>query len=427
MSSKLSKDDLEVLLADKRYELISKVVNASVVKGERKWTFSDMLDKVFLDKYLGIPIFLLIIWFMFQFTYVISAPIMDIISLFFLWIGKYAYLMPNEILASFIKEGLIGGIGFILVFVAPIGFLFFSIAVLEDSGYMARAAFVMDRIMFRIGLTGRSFIPMILGFGCNVPAIMATRSIEGEKDRLITILINPFISCTARLPIYVLFAGAFFGNYAGLAIWSMYLLGMIVAIFSALLFRKTILKGEPTPLILELPIFRRPSLKTALNLMWYRTSAFIQKVFTYLLIGAIALWVLSNFPLGVSIENSFVGIIGHLIEPIFKPLGFDWRSAAAFVFGFFAKEIVVETFGILYAVEGKASISTSISGSMNALSGFAFMAFSLLYIPCIATLTTIRKETGSWKWTGLAVIYSFIVAYLVAALIVSLGKFFGIG
>ncbi len=425
MSSKISKDDLEVLLADKRYELISKVVNASVVKGERKWTLSDMLDKVYLDKYLGIPIFLLVIWFMFQFTFVISAPFMDMIGMFFLWLGNYAYLIPNEILASFIKDGLIGGIGFILVFVAPISFLFFTVAVLEDSGYIARAAFVMDRIMFRIGLTGRSFIPMILGFGCNVPAIMASRSIEGEKDRLITILINPFISCSARLPIYVLFAGAFFGNYAGFAIWSMYLLGIIVAIFSALLFRKTILKGEPAPLILELPIFRRPSLKTALSLMWNRTSTFIQKVFTYLLIGAIILWLLSNFPLEVNIENSYAAMIGHLIEPIFKPLGFDWRSAIAFIFGFFAKEIVVETFGILYAVEGEAAMTKAISGSMTALSGFAFMAFSLLYIPCIATLVTIRKETDSWKWTGLSVIYSLIVAYLIAALIVGLGRFIG--
>lgn len=427
MSPKLSKDELEVLLADKRYELISKVVNASVVKGEKRWSLSDMLDKVFLDKYLGIPLFFLVIWFMFQFTFIISTPFMDMIDIFFLWLGNYAYLIPNEILASFIKDGLIGGVGFILVFVAPISFLFFTIAVLEDSGYMARAAFVMDRIMFRIGLTGRSFIPMILGFGCNVPAILATRSIEGEKDRLITILINPFISCNARLPIYVIFAGAFFGNYAGLAIWSMYLLGIIVAVLSALLFRKTILKGEPAPLILELPIFRRPSFKNAVNLMWYRTSTFIQKVFTYLLIGAIVLWILSNFPLGVSIENSFAGIIGHLIEPIFKPLGFDWRSSAAFVFGFFAKEIVIETFGILYAVEGKTSISTAISSSMNALSGFAFMVFVLLYIPCIATLATIRKETNSWKWTGLAVIYSFMIAYFVAALIVSLGNFFGFG
>jgi ferrous iron transport protein B len=427
MSSNISNDEFEVLLADKRYELIGKIVETSVIKGERKWSLSDMLDKVYLDKYLGIPIFLLIIWVMFQFTYVISAPFMDMTSFFFLWLGNYASLIPNEMLASFVREGLIGGLGLILIFVAPISFLFFTVAVLEDSGYMARAAFVMDRIMFRIGLTGRSFIPIILGFGCNVPAIMATRSIEGEKDRLITILINPFISCNARLPIYVLFAGTFFGNYAGLAIWSMYLLGIIVAIFSALLFRNTILRGEPAPLILELPMFRRPSLKNAIRLMWNRTSIFVQKVFTYLLIGAIALWILSNFPWGVDVEYSFAGMFGHLVEPIFKHLGFDWRGAVAFVFGFFAKEIVVETFGILYAVEGKAAIATAISGSMTALSGFAYMAFSLLYIPCLATLATIRKETGSWKWTVLAVIYGLIVAYLVTTVIVGLGRFIGFG
>jgi len=421
-----SKEDLEVILADRRYELISRLLEKTVTRGENRWTLSDLLDKALLDKYVGIPIFLAIAWAMFQFTYLVSTPFMDMIHIFFVWLSEYAALIPNELLASFIGKGLIGGVGFILAFVAPISFLFFCIALLEDSGYLARAAFVMDRIMFKLGLHGRSFIPMLLGFGCNIPAVMATRSIEGEKDRMITILVNPFISCSARLPIYVLFAGALLGAYVGSAIWSMYILGILVAILSALLFRKTLFKGEPAPFILELPTFRRPTLKAAAIHMWDRTSIFLRKVFTYLLTGAIALWVLSTFPWGADVENSYAGMIGHTLEPIFQPLGFGWRGAVAFIFGFMAKEVIVETFGILYAVEGKTAISAAIAHSMTPLSGFAFMAFSLLYIPCLAMVATIRKETGSWKWTGFTVLYGVVVAYLVAAIIVGLGKLLGL-
>jgi len=418
-------EDPEIVLADKRYDLISTILATSLVRGAKKWTTTDMLDKVFIHKTLGIPVFIALFWAMFRFAYDASAPFMEIIGLFFEKLAEASAGIPNEILASLIGDGIFGGLGFILTFIPPIFFLFLGISILEDSGYLARAAFIMDKIMFKLGLHGRSFIPMLLGFGCNVPAMMATRSIEGEKDRLITLLVNPFISCGARLPVYVLIAGAFFGSMAPTAVWSMYLLGIVVAILLALLLRKTILRGEPAPFIMELPLYKAPTFHGSVIHMWERGVQFLKKAGTYLLAGAIILWFLSTFPWGAEVELSYTGQIGHALAPIFSPLGFDWRIVASLVFALLAKEIAVEALGIIYAVEGVSAIEGALVASYNPVIGYTLMAFTLLYIPCVATIGTMKKESGSWKWTIFQLVLTLVLAYVVGLIITGIGAILG--
>ena len=418
-------EDAEIVLADKRYDLISTILATSLVREAKKWTSTDMLDKIFIHKVLGIPVFLALFWAMFRFAFDASAPFMEIIGLFFELLTEASANIPNEVLASFIGNGIFGGLGFILTFIPPIFFLFFGIAILEDSGYLARAAFIMDRIMFKLGLHGRSFIPMLLGFGCNIPAMMATRSIEGEKDRLITLLVNPFISCGARLPVYILIAGAFFGSMAPTAIWSMYLLGIVIAILLALLLRKTILRGEPAPFIMELPLYKTPTFHGSVIHMWERGVQFLKKAGTYLLAGAILLWFLSSFPWGAGVELSYTGQIGHALEPIFRPLGFDWRIVASLVFALLAKEIAVEALGIIYAVEGETAIAGALVRDYTPVIGYTLMAFTLLYIPCVATIGTMKKETGSWKWTIFQLVLTLVLAYAVGLVITGIGAVLG--
>jgi len=428
-AKEIFKDDPEIVLADKRYEIIGKILAVSMVRGERKWTFSDMLDKVLLHKYVGIPAFLALLWAVFQFTFEASAPFMGLIEMFFLWLSSLAAQIPNDIVASFLADGIFGGLGFIMVFVAPIFFLFLALSILEDSGYLARAAFVFDKIMHKLGLHGRSFIPMLLGFGCNVPAIMATRSIEGKKERLITILINPCMSCAARLPVYILLAGAFFANNAAAAIWSMYILGIVMAILLALLFRRTILKGEPSPFIMELPTYKMPTFHGSIIHMWERGVVFLKKAGTYLLLGAVILWLLSVLPWGVEpgSGDSIAGMIGRAIQPIFAPLGFSWQIATSLLFGFLAKEIVVESLGVIYGVGGETDIQAILLASISPASAYALMAFTLLYVPCLATVGVIKSETGSWKWTIFAIAYEICLAYVVALAIVGIGGLLGFG
>lgn len=421
-------DDPEIVLADKRYDLIHTILETTLVRGAKKWALSDMLDKVFLHKYLGIPVFLALAWAMFRFAFDVSAPFMEIIGLFFGLLAEASRGIPNEVLASFLSDGIFGGLGFILTFIPLIFFLFLTIAILEDSGYLARVAFIMDRVMFKLGLHGRSFIPMLLGFGCNVPAMMATRSIESEKDRLITLLVNPFVSCSARLPVYILIAGAFFGSMASTAIWSMYFLGIVLAMLLALLLRKTVLRGEPTPFIMELPLYKAPTFHGSVIHMWERGVQFLKKAGTYLLVGAIILWFLSSFPWGVaqeSVELSYTGQIGHALEPIFRPFGFDWRIVSSLIFGFMAKEIVVEALGIIYAVEGGEAIAGALVADYSPLIGFTLMAFTLLYVPCLATVGTMRKESGSWKWTIFQVVLSLVLAYVIGLAITGIGVMLG--
>jgi ferrous iron transport protein B len=422
-------DDLDpqIVLADRRYEIIGDILCEVYEPGEEKWTLSDMLDSVLVHRYLGLPIFLVIMWAMFHFTFTASLVFMAMIEEVFAWLGTLTAQIPIPWVASLLTDGIIGGVGFIVVFLPPILFMYLAISILEDSGYLARTAFVMDRIMMRIGLHGRSFIPMLLGFGCNVPAIMAARTVDGESNRLTTILISPLMSCAARLPVYVLIAGVFFPDYAGTMVFVMYLLGIIMAVLMALVFKRTILKEESSPLIMELPTYQTPTLHGSVRHAWDRGYLFLRKAGTYLLAGAIVLWFLANTgPSGFGVESSesFVGIIGNLGTSLFAPQGFPWQIVAALMFGLLAKEIVVESLGIIYSVQGEAAIGASLAAALSPLSALALMVFVLLYTPCIATVGTIKTETGSWKWAGFSVAYQLGLAYLVSLLVVFVGGIF---
>ena len=432
MSEKIKEllgEEAEVKLAEKRYEVISEIL-PKVLKGEKPLTRSDLLDKAFLNKYLGIPIFLALWWALFRFTFDVSAPLSDLIDMVFGKLGEISSMyIANEQLASFVADGLIGGLGAVLVFIPPIFFLFFGLSILEDSGYLARAAFVVDRVMYKLGLHGKSFIPMLLGFGCNIPGIMATRTIDKEEDRILTILVNPLMSCSARLPVYVFVGGAVLGGYAAAGVYLMYSLGIGLAVLMALLFRKVIpyFRGKPSAFILELPMYAMPTLRSTLTHMWERGVLFLKKAGTIILLATIVIWALSAYPWEPvhagsepRIEVSYIGAFGHILEPVFRPLGFDWRATVALFFGFVAKEIVVDTLGVLGlgGAEELRQVFTPITG-------LAFMTFTLIYTPCLATIGIICRETNSWKWTIFTVIYELILAYLVASLIAAIGGLLG--
>jgi ferrous iron transport protein B len=424
-------ENFQTIVTDKRFGFTSGITK-EVVKRQntKKTSFTDNVDKIVLNKYFSIPIFLLIIYIMFMLTFKLSTPFVDMLNHIFSYISN---LIPASTsiswLSSFIKNGVIGGIGSVLVFLPSILILFFLIAILEDSGYFARVAYVMDPLMHKIGLHGKSSISLILGFGCNVSAIMTTRSLDNKKDRIVTMLITPFMSCSARLPIYVLFVGAFFPKNQGVILFSLYVLGIIVAIISAYIFNKLFFRGEKSELLMELPSYRLPTLQGAVIHTWEKGKYFIYKAGTFILAFSLLIWFLSSFPLGVEYasENSFLGIIGKAISPIFAPLGFgSWQIATALLFGIVAKEVVISTLGAIYGV-GSGSLSAILSSLFTPLSAYVFMVFTLLYFPCIATFAVIKKETNSWKWPIISVIYSLIIAWLLAFIIYSIGLFMGFG
>ncbi|MBI0583712.1 MAG: ferrous iron transport protein B [Methanomassiliicoccus sp.] len=416
----VDREEMEMTFVDKRYEAIGSALSGVYVRGSEKRSLSDTLDRVVTNKYLGIPIFLALVWGMFELTFTVAAPFATIIDAFFAAAAQFvATSAQPEWLASLLGDGVISGVGFVLVFLPNILVMFFLIALLEASGYLARAAFIMDKLMSRIGLHGKSFIPMLLGLGCNVPAIMAARTIEDEKSRVITILTAPYISCSARLPVYVLLAGIFFPHHAGTVVFGIYLLGIVVAILSALLFRKTVLKGEGSPFIMELPPYRLPRLRDTVGQMWDRGYMYLKKAGTFILLGAVIVWALASFPWGVEYgsEASYAGALGHILEPIVAPLGFDWRIAVALVFGFLAKEVVVASLGVLFAAEDEDALTEAIGDSMTAPAALGLMSFVLLYTPCLAALATIWKETRSVRWTAFSVAYSLVLAYVVSFVI----------
>ncbi|HPP44804.1 MAG TPA: ferrous iron transport protein B, partial [Methanomassiliicoccaceae archaeon] len=405
----VDKEEMELDIVDRRYAAISSELKEIYSRGASRRSLSDAIDRVTTHKYLGIPIFLSLMWGMFQLTFVAAAPFATAIDSGFMWLASFAAenIQP-EWLASLLGEGVIGGVGAVLVFLPNIMVMFLLIAILEASGYLARAAFIMDRVMSRLGLHGKSFIPMLLGFGCNVPAIMATRTIEDERSRIVTILSAPYISCSARLPVYLLLAGIFFPDNAGTVLFLLYLLGIGVAVLSALLFRRTILKGESSPFIMELPPYRMPRLKDVLLQMWERGSMYLRKAGTIILLGAIMVWALASLPWGVEYgsEASYAGALGHVLEPILAPLGFDWKIAVGLLFGFMAKEIMIAALGVLYGAEEGAGLEEAIAADLSASTAAGLMTFTLLYTPCIAALATIWKETRSVKWTAFSVAYS---------------------
>jgi ferrous iron transport protein B len=380
---------------------------------------SDRIDKVVLNRWLGIPLFLAILYGVFQFAFEVSVPIKNWVDDGFGWLGEHSSAIGGWG-GSLLTDGIIGGVGSVLAFVPVIFLLYIALSILEDSGYLARAAFVMDRLMHRIGLHGRSFVPLMLGFGCNVPAIMASRTIENPKDRLVTILVTPLMSCGARLPIYVLFAAAFFTSYQGLVVFSMYAMGIFFAIIMAWIFRKRLLAGESGHFVMERPPYRLPTVTGVLVHMWERGKVFLIRAGTIIFIAVMLIWLLDY--------TGALEPIGRAFAPIFSPAGFgQWQAAVTLIFGVLAKEVVVGTFGTLFTgVEELGGLGDVIGFELGwtALIAFAFMAMTLIYVPCAATIAIIRRETNSWRWPGLVIGYTLVLGWIVATLIYQIGRLF---
>jgi len=413
----------DILLA--RYRTAEEITTCSVKCTMGRVMPADLIDQVLTHRIFGIPIFLSCMWFAFQLTFSASNPFLVGIEYVF---GYFTELMNNvdmdPFIRSFLSDGVIGGVGSVLVFVPSIFVMFLLLSILEDTGYLARAAFVMDRLMHSVGLHGRSFIPFLIGFGCNVPAIMATRTLQSKADRIITIITIPFMSCAARLPVYVLFAGVFFGAAAGNVIFFLYVLGIAVAILSALIFRRLVFKDEPSPFIMELPPYRRPSGFAAAVHMWFKGREYLKRAGLVIFGGVIVVWALATLPVGVEYGSaeSLAGIIGQAFQPIFAPLGFNWQLVVGLIFGFIAKEVVVGSLGTLYGGEEMLESSLAADPTLSSVIALAYMVFVLLYLPCVAALGVIRQEMGNWKWTGIAIGWGILVAYVFAFIILHVGS-----
>lgn len=436
----LRQEDITSTIAAEKYGFIAGALAETMVKGSRSGlTSTTIIDAIVTNKLLGFPIFLLVMLFIFWATFFVGQYPMDWIeqgvAALSSLVGRF---MPDGILKDLIADGIIGGVGGVIVFLPNILILYFCISFMEDSGYMARAAFIMDRIMHRIGLHGKSFIPLIMGFGCNVPAIIATRSIESRSSRLITILINPFMSCSARLPLYVLLIGTFFYSRAALVFMALYLLGILVAVVTAKLLRRFFFHKDETPFVMELPPYRLPTFKASLRHTWGKGVQYLKKMGGIILFASIIVWALNYFPIHdkasapATVENtrvdlsrdSYLEAAGKLVNPVMEPLGFTWRSTVATLAGVPAKEIVVSTLGVLYT--GDEAVSETSLGArltapdaagkpdFTAASALAFMVFILLYCPCMATVTAIVRETGHWGYGAFSVVYNTLVAWLLA-------------
>ncbi len=427
----------EMVILDKRYEFVSNVLKASVIKPKDDVeTITDKIDRIVTHKHFGIPIFALIMFIIYQLTFTIGQDILgEWVAIGIGWLGELVSgfleaIQAPEILILFISDGVFGGVGAVLEFVPIILVLYMMFGILEDTGYLSRAAYVMDRFMRALGLHGKTFISMLIGSGCNVPGIMATRTLESKKDRMIAILINPFISCGARLPIYMVFIAAFFPNHGGLVLFSLYALGTIVALTMGRIFSKTLFKGEESFFIMELPPYRMPTIKGIALYMWEQVASFINRAGTVIFSVVSLLWVLSILPYGVEpySQASFLGRIGSFIAPIFKPAGFGtWQASVGLFAGIAAKEAVVATLGMVYAgVEEGTRLIASIQGVFTSLSAYSFMVMTLLYTPCAATIATIAKETNSKKWALFATFYTFIIGWLGAVIVYQVGRLFGL-
>ncbi|MEA4957278.1 Fe(2+) transporter FeoB [bioreactor metagenome] len=422
----------EEVIANYRYSFIDGLVKESITKPEiEKQSITEKIDRVVTNRFLGLPIFLIIMWVIFQITFTVGAPFQDLIDAGFVMLGDGIIAVLGETwLSSLLVNGIIGGVGGVLVFLPVIFLMFLMISILEDSGYLARAAFVMDKVMHKlVGLHGKAFIPMILGFGCGVPGIMATRTMEHERDRILTMMIIPFMSCTARLPVYALFVAAFFTAYQGEVIFSLYLLGIAVAIIVAAILKRTTFKGITSPFVMELPSYKLPSVKGVLIHTWEKGYGFIKKAGTIILAASIIVWILSSLPMGVDYgsQESVIGQIGTAISPIFGPIGFgEWQPAVALLFGVVAKEVVVGTFSSLFGVAEEGSgIESAMHEIFTPLSAYAFLVFVLLYVPCFAALGTIKQETNSWKWPIFMVGVTTVTAYIVSFIIYQGGTLLG--
>lgn len=457
-------EDITTIIANSKYGFVSGALRETFEEEESESTkLSTSVDTIITSKLFGFPIFIFIMWLMFWATFTIGQYPMDWIDSFVGWIGNLvSTYMPDGPLKDMIVDGIIGGVGGVIVFLPNILILYAFISFMEDSGYMARAAFIMDKIMHKIGLHGKSFIPLVMGFGCNVPAIMATRTIESRTSRLITILIVPFMSCGARLPIYLLLVGIFFPNNASFVLLGMYLLGIIVAVITAKLLRRFHYREDETPFVMELPPYRIPTLKATLRHMWGKGQQYLKKMGGLILVASLIIWALSYFPRpneqtieqtrtelisnGISpdsvdveavasTENSYLGKIGKAIQPIFEPLGFNWKMTVSLISGTVAKETVVSTLGVLYSGNSEATQADmgkrlqqinpqTGKPDFTPLVAMCFMIFVLIYVPCLATIVAIVKESGSWRYGLFTLVYDTAVAWIISFVVYQVGTLF---
>ena len=473
-------ESAETVITDARYGFIEGALRETYANAATGFPPIKLdIDHILTHKIWGFPVFIFLMWFMFQATFTLGNYPMEWINSGVGYLGNFiGSVMPAGPLHDLIIDGILGGVGGVIIFLPNILILFFFISLMEDTGYMARVSFIMDRLMHKIGLHGKSFIPLLMGFGCNVPAIMATRTLENRKDRIMTMLITPFMSCSARLPVYVLIISAFFAKNQGLVLFSIYAVGIVIAIFVALLLKKTVFSKQDVPFVMELPPYRIPTLKNTMAHMWHKGEQYLKKMGTFILLASILIWGLSYYPRQVNYstnydeqiaivsantklsdsekqsivsdlelskasehqEKSYIGRIGHFIEPAIQPLGFDWKIGISIVTGLAAKEIVVSSMGVLYhagkgADENSGSLIEKLqkqeysSGSLTGqkvftpLAAFAFMLFILIYFPCVAVIAAIKKESNM-KWATFTMFYTTIIAWVVAFLVFQIGSLF---
>lgn len=444
------KEDSETAIMDAKYGFIHGALSeASYATGQNKDTYqmTHLIDRIITNRYLGFPIFIAMIWLMFEITFSLGQYPMDWIETAVGWVGGVvSSYMPDGPLKAMIADGIIGGVGSVIVFLPQILILYFFISFMEDSGYMARAAFIMDKIMHKMGLHGKSFIPLIMGFGCNVPAVMATRTIESKRSRLITMMILPMMSCSARLPIYIMITGTFFAlEYRSAIMISLYMVGIAMSIIMSRIFSRYLIKGEDTPFVMELPPYRFPTWKAMARHTWEKGKQYLKKMGGVILVASIIVWALGYFPHDESLspqkqqEQSYIGMIGKSVEPLFRAQGFDWKLDVGLLSGVGAKEIVASTMGVLYADDSSFADDDSyaddntkytmlrnrmLSDGITPLSAYCFLLFVLLYFPCIATIAAIRSETGSWRWAIFAATYTTLLAWVVSAAVYQIGSLF---
>lgn len=425
--------DRNAALADMRYNFIEKVCKSCVVKAHasREYLRSVAIDKVLTNRFFALPIFGVIMALIFYLTfYVIGEYLSNLLALgidtLTVWVDDFltAYGM-NPVVHSLVIDGVFAGVGSVLSFLPLVVVLFFFLSILEDSGYMARIAFLMDKLLRKIGLSGRSFVPMLLGFGCSVPAIMATRTLSSQRDRKMTIMLTPYMSCSAKIPVYTVFAAAFFPGYELPVMLILYFGGMLIGVLVALVMKHTMFRGNPVPFVMELPNYRLPSLRSVVLLMWEKAKDFLERAFTVIFLVTVIIWFLQNFDLRFNVvsdsADSILAGIGRVIAPVFAPLGFgDWRMVTALISGFSAKEAVVGTFGVVLGV-GTNQLPVALHRLFTTLSAASFLAFTLLYTPCVAAVATIRRELDStWKTVGV-VLMQCLVAWVVALLVYQVG------
>lgn len=435
LSSHMNSEDREMIFADALYDFIEDAVQQAVTRPENPpLTTTEKLDRIMINKWLALPIFAVLMLIMFITTFgPVGGFLMDLLES-----GISGWLSPAvqgaltqagaaPWLIGLICDGVIAGVGGVVSFLPQIVILFFFLSVLEDTGYLARIAFIMDTLLRKIGLSGKSFVPMLMGFGCTTPAVMAARTMENEKDRRMTIMLTPFMSCGAKLPVYALFAGALFPQHAGLVTFSLYVLGVVVAIFAGFLLKNTIFRGVSAGFVLELPPYRMPTFKGTVLNMWEKAKDFITKAGTIIFLMSIVIWLMQNFTFGLQVaENSadsILGVLGTVIAPVFTPLGFgQWQASVSLLTGLVAKEAVVSTMSVLYGASSSAALSGILGQVFSPVAGYAFLVFTLLYMPCMSAFATIRREMGGMKWAAFAAIFQTVLAYIVALVVFQVGS-----